>query len=232
MNTQIHETTKCSPYEVVFGQKPRDVVFPSEKLLILEEDLEFDGVDLESSFIEEPEVLLEINSANLPDPEQTRCQIDERPIPKPRKRLQPAIPFETYNVPIPKPRKMRKIQLPLINDDPTQIQIPQFTNEPPVTDEPLHTPVTDEPLHTPVTDEPLHTLVTDEPIHTPVTDEPLHTLVTDEPLHTPVTDKPLHTPVSDDPVLTQLSTRHTHLKVSTTLIVFAVLTLFFPLDSP
>ena len=232
MNTQIHETTKCSPYEVVFGQKPRDVVFPSEKLLILEEDLEFDGVDFESSFIEEPEVLLELNSANLPDPEQTRCQIDERPIPKPRKQLQPAIPFETYNVPIPKPRKMRKIQLPPINDDPTQIQIPQFTNEPPVTDTELHTPVTNEPLHSPVTDEPLHTPVTDEPLHTPVTDEPLHTPVTDEPLHSPATDEPLHTPVTDDPVLTQLSTRHTHLKVSTTLIVFAVLTLFSTLDSP
>ena len=38
-----------SPYELVFGQMPREVVFPSSKksAIILEEDLEADGVVLD-----------------------------------------------------------------------------------------------------------------------------------------------------------------------------------------
>ena len=48
MNTQVHETTGHSPYELVFGQKPRTMQFaegvPS---LIKEEDLELDGVVFE-----------------------------------------------------------------------------------------------------------------------------------------------------------------------------------------
>ena len=50
MNTQVHDTTGRSPYELVFGQMPREVVFPSSKksAIILEEDLEADGVVLDS----------------------------------------------------------------------------------------------------------------------------------------------------------------------------------------
>ena len=46
MNNQIHEATGTSPYEVVFGQKPRSVVFPSQTAVgfILEEELEMEGV--------------------------------------------------------------------------------------------------------------------------------------------------------------------------------------------
>ena len=29
MNTQVHETTGHSPYELVFGQKPHAAIFPS-----------------------------------------------------------------------------------------------------------------------------------------------------------------------------------------------------------
>ena len=54
MNIQVHETTGTSPYELVFGQKPRSVVFPSgKKGIIFEEDLENDGVifdDPDSNF--------------------------------------------------------------------------------------------------------------------------------------------------------------------------------------
>ena len=50
MNTQVHDTTGRSPYELVIGQMPREVVFPSSKktAIILEEDLEADGVVLDS----------------------------------------------------------------------------------------------------------------------------------------------------------------------------------------
>ena len=41
MNTQTHEATGTSPYELVFGQKPRSVIFPSKKSVgVLEEELE------------------------------------------------------------------------------------------------------------------------------------------------------------------------------------------------
>ena len=51
MNTQVHDTTGRSPYELVFGQMPREVVFPSSKksAIILEVDLETDGVVLDSA---------------------------------------------------------------------------------------------------------------------------------------------------------------------------------------
>ena len=50
MNTQVRHTTGRSPYELVFGQMPREVVFLSSKksAIILEEDLEADGVVLDS----------------------------------------------------------------------------------------------------------------------------------------------------------------------------------------
>ena len=51
MNTQVHETTGACPYELVFGQKPREVLFPSGQKhdVIFEEDLECDGVVFEGS---------------------------------------------------------------------------------------------------------------------------------------------------------------------------------------
>ena len=49
MNVQIHSATGHSPYEVVFGQKPHSVLFPSGKIIgpLLEEELEMDGVTVE-----------------------------------------------------------------------------------------------------------------------------------------------------------------------------------------
>ena len=49
MNPQVHDTTGKSPFELVFGQMPREVVFPSsKKSAIILEDLEADGVVLDS----------------------------------------------------------------------------------------------------------------------------------------------------------------------------------------
>ena len=50
MNTQVHETTGTSPYELVFGQKPRSVVFPTSAAtgVIFEEDLTDDGVHFDT----------------------------------------------------------------------------------------------------------------------------------------------------------------------------------------
>ena len=48
MNTQVHETTGYSPYELIFGQKPRTMRFvEGEPTVIKEEDLERDGVVFE-----------------------------------------------------------------------------------------------------------------------------------------------------------------------------------------
>ena len=50
MNTQVHETTETSPYELVFGQKPRSVVFPTSAAtgVIFEEDLTDDRVHFDT----------------------------------------------------------------------------------------------------------------------------------------------------------------------------------------
>ena len=49
MNIQVHNTTRLSPYEAVFGQKPRLVLFLSTNTthVILEEALEDEGVCIE-----------------------------------------------------------------------------------------------------------------------------------------------------------------------------------------
>ena len=50
MNTQVHETTETSPNELVFGQKPRSVVFPTSAAtgVIFEEDLTDDRVHFDT----------------------------------------------------------------------------------------------------------------------------------------------------------------------------------------
>lgn len=55
MNTQTHESTGSSPYELVFGQKPRSVLFPiSEQvchnMIILEEE---DGVNFSEEIVDD-----------------------------------------------------------------------------------------------------------------------------------------------------------------------------------
>ena len=45
MNTQVHDATGASPYELVFGQRARAVFFPTEQCsIVLEEDLEDEGI--------------------------------------------------------------------------------------------------------------------------------------------------------------------------------------------
>ena len=66
MNTEVHETTKATPYELVFGQRPRTSLFPSEQApkMITEEQLEEDGLECESNPPTPPRS--ESNSLNPP----------------------------------------------------------------------------------------------------------------------------------------------------------------------
>ena len=44
MNIQVHDTTGASPYELVFSQKARTVIFPTQQnATVLEEDLADEG---------------------------------------------------------------------------------------------------------------------------------------------------------------------------------------------
>ena len=49
MNTKLHETTGHCPYELVFGQKARPVVFGGVEgvSMVNEKDLEVDGIIFE-----------------------------------------------------------------------------------------------------------------------------------------------------------------------------------------
>ncbi|KAL5515884.1 hypothetical protein EMCRGX_G001129 [Ephydatia muelleri] len=43
----FHDTTGASPYELVFGQKARTVIFPTQQnAIVLEEDLANEGIDV------------------------------------------------------------------------------------------------------------------------------------------------------------------------------------------
>ena len=47
MNIQVQDTTGASPYELVFGQKARTVIFPTQQnTIVLEEDLANEGIDV------------------------------------------------------------------------------------------------------------------------------------------------------------------------------------------
>ena len=39
MNTAVHEAIKATPYEVVFGQPPRNNIFPGATGVVKEEDV-------------------------------------------------------------------------------------------------------------------------------------------------------------------------------------------------
>ena len=50
MNTQVHETTGHSPYELMFGQKLHATIFPGgDATMMTKENLEFDGTVFESN---------------------------------------------------------------------------------------------------------------------------------------------------------------------------------------
>ena len=47
MNIQVHDTTGASLYELVFSQKARTVIFPTQQnAIVLEEDLADEGIDV------------------------------------------------------------------------------------------------------------------------------------------------------------------------------------------
>ncbi|KAL5515535.1 hypothetical protein EMCRGX_G000712 [Ephydatia muelleri] len=47
MNIQVHDTTGASPYELVFGQKARTVIFPTQQnAIVFKEDLADEGIDV------------------------------------------------------------------------------------------------------------------------------------------------------------------------------------------
>ena len=47
MNIQVHDATGASPYELVFSQKARTVIFPTQQnAIVLEEDLADEGIDV------------------------------------------------------------------------------------------------------------------------------------------------------------------------------------------
>ena len=110
MNTEVHETTKATPYELVFGQRPHTSPFPSEQgpNIVTEEQLEEDGqhtstppsdcmIDAESSTL--PPLLREASLLKLRQspqppthpprgqPPQTETESPSPPIPPPRDRL-------------------------------------------------------------------------------------------------------------------------------------------------
>ena len=47
MNTQVHDTTGASPYELVLGHKAQSIIFPTQQsAIVLEEDLADEGIDV------------------------------------------------------------------------------------------------------------------------------------------------------------------------------------------
>ena len=91
MNTEVHETTKATPYELVFGQRPRTSLFPSEHgpNIVTEEQLEEDGLDTSTP----PPSSDGMNDAESPrpptppprgQPPQTETESPSPPTPPPR----------------------------------------------------------------------------------------------------------------------------------------------------
>jgi len=96
MNTEVHETMKVTPYELVLGQRLRTSLFPSEQTpkMITEEQLEEDGLECES---------------NPPTPPCSEANSLNPPIPPPRN-LPPRSETNSPNPPTPPPRS--EVNLP------------------------------------------------------------------------------------------------------------------------
>ena len=66
MNTQVHHTTGASPYELVFGQRARTVIFPTQQsAIVLEEDLADEGIHLGISSEAEQAIIMSNHSKCL-----------------------------------------------------------------------------------------------------------------------------------------------------------------------
>ena len=81
LNSQMSETTKTSPYELVFGQKARGNVFPGAKTGVLHEE------DVTSAFAPVPPVPAPRKKKPVPLPQvESDSDDDFIPVPPPRKR--------------------------------------------------------------------------------------------------------------------------------------------------
>ncbi|KAL5503594.1 hypothetical protein EMCRGX_G010567 [Ephydatia muelleri] len=64
MNIQVHDTTGASPYELVFGQKARTVIVPTQQnAIVLEDDLADEGIDNVVDEAEEDTLHAEVSAA-------------------------------------------------------------------------------------------------------------------------------------------------------------------------
>ena len=110
MNTEVHETTKATPYELVFGQRPRTSLFPSEHgpNIVTEEQLEEDGLDTSTP----PPSSDGMNDAEFPrpptppprgQPQQTGTESPTPPTP-PSRGQPPQTGTESPTPPTPPPR--------------------------------------------------------------------------------------------------------------------------------
>ena len=72
MNTQVHDTTGASPYELVFGQRARIVIFPTQQsAIVLEEDLADEGIYLGISSEVEQAIIMSTSQQISPTEEDT-----------------------------------------------------------------------------------------------------------------------------------------------------------------
>ena len=72
MNTQVHDTTGASPYELVCGQRARTVIFPTQQsAIVLEEDLADEGIHLGISSEAEQTIIMSTSQQISPTEEDT-----------------------------------------------------------------------------------------------------------------------------------------------------------------
>ena len=78
MNTQVHDTTGASPYELVFGQRARTVIFPTQQsAIVLEEDLADEGIHWGISSKVEQAIIMSTSQQISPTEEDTiKCAED------------------------------------------------------------------------------------------------------------------------------------------------------------
>ena len=80
MNTQVHDTTGASPYEeLVFGQKARSIIFPTQQsAIVLEEDLADEGIDVGfSSEAKQATVMSPVHQQAFPTEEEAKIGAED-----------------------------------------------------------------------------------------------------------------------------------------------------------
>ncbi|KAL5475764.1 hypothetical protein EMCRGX_G025614 [Ephydatia muelleri] len=72
MNTQVHDATGASPYELVFGQRARTVIFSTQQsAIVLEEDLADEGIHLGISSEVEQAIIMSTSEQISPTEEDS-----------------------------------------------------------------------------------------------------------------------------------------------------------------